>query len=136
MTALISDPRLQELWNNVWAAPMGSASALGRQADEAFILALNERLAANERTLERHGRFRDAAVALVRDMRLAIRQGDYLSKQEMDTRSDAWLKDVDGPRPTAACRAAQPNNLETVKRDSLDSGRSATQPEQQPKEPT
>jgi hypothetical protein len=69
-------------------------------SDSEALRIARERIEALERALGRHGAFRDVAVLLVRDMRLALLRGDYLMKQKMDVRSDAWLKEVDGPRPT------------------------------------
>ena len=63
------------------------------------LVAENEAL---QEALARHGKFRESAVNLVRDLRLALLHGDYLSKQQMDARSSDWLKDVDGPRPVCA----------------------------------
>ena len=50
--------------------------------------------------LERHGKFRIKAIALVRDTRLALIQGTYDTKQKMDSALDEWLKQVDGPTLT------------------------------------
>ena len=79
------------------------------EALKAKLHAAYARVARLESALDRHGAFRDAAVTLVRDMRLALLRGDYLIKQQMDARSDAWLKEVDGPRPTRS--PSRPDNL-------------------------
>jgi hypothetical protein len=73
-----------------------------RREMAAEILASRARIKRLEAALDRQGTFHGTAVAMVRDLRLALLRGDYLMKQEMDARSDAWLKDVDGPRPVRA----------------------------------
>ena len=65
----------------------------------------NARIARLEAALDRQGTFHGVAVAMVRDLRLALLRGDYLMKQEMDARSGAWLKEVDGPRPTRSSQS-------------------------------
>jgi hypothetical protein len=90
-------------WLDSWVSTKTNGNEIARGHAKAIALhiaSLQQHIQRLEAALDRQGTFHGVAVSMVRDLRLALLRGDYLMKQEMDARSDAWLKEVDGPHLT------------------------------------